>query len=285
MPHKKIIINFCPTGMIPTKEMTPHVPVDVSEIVEEVHRAYEKGITIAHIHARDKNGVPTHKKRVYAEIFDGIRKHCPGLIICGSTSGRLEPDFEKRSEVIELQPDMCSLTLSSLNFPKSASVNEPETIKKLARKMEEYGVQPELECFDLGMINYGKYLIQKGYVKPPLYWNLLFGNISGFQADLLQMGSAIQSIEADQHVAMTGVGQHQLTVQATAVAMGYGVRVGLEDNIWIDRNRTKLATNSQLLDRIHRLLEIHGRDYMRAESLGKLGFYNSKRTAHELPEA
>lgn len=274
-----MIINFCPTGMVPTKEMTPHVPVSASEIVEEVHQAHEKGITIVHIHARDESGVPTYYKQIYSDIFSGIRKYCPGLVICGSTSGRLNPEFEKRSEVIELQPDMCSLTLSSLNFSKAASVNEPQTIKKLAEKMEEFGVHPELECFDLGMINYGKYLIEKGYVKPPFYWNLLFGNVAGFQANLLQMGTAVQGIEGDHYVALTGIGDHQFPVQATAVAMGYGVRVGLEDNIWADLRRTKLATNSFMLNRIHRLLDIHERDYMQPESFGELGFYNKKGVA------
>ena len=282
MSYQKTIINFCPTGMVPTKKMTPHVPVSVSEIVEEVHWAHEKGITIAHIHARDESGAPTHRMQVFSDIFEGIRKYCPALVICGSTSGRLNPEFEKRSEVIELQPDMCSLTLSSLNFPKAASVNEPQTIKKLAEKMEEFGVHPELECFDLGMINYGKYLIEKGYVKPPFYWNLLFGNVAGFQANLLQMGTAVQGIAGDHHVALTGIGDHQFPVQATAVATGYGVRVGLEDNIWADHRRTKLATNSFMLNRIHRLLDIHERDYMRPEAFGELGFYNKKRTGREI---
>lgn len=282
MSHQKTIINFCPTGMVPTKEMTPHVPVSVSEIVEEVHEAYEKGITIAHIHARDENGVPTHQKKIYSEIFDGIRKYCPDLAICGSTSGRLDHEFKRRSEVIELQPDMCSLTLSSLNFSKSASLNEPETIKKLALKMQDYGVNPELECFDLGMINYGKYLIERELLKPPFYWNLLFGNLAGFQAELLHMGTAVRAIDGDHHIALTGIGDDQFPVQAAAVAMGYGVRVGLEDNIWADHSRSRLATNSFMLNRIHHLLDIHERDYMRPEAFGELGFYNKKRTGREI---
>ena len=121
----KIIINFCPTGMVPTKKDTPHVPISAQEIIEQTHEAYEIGITIAHLHARDDDGVPAYKKVKYAEIFEGVRKYCPTLVVCGSTSGRDFPEFEKRSEVIELQPDMCSLTLSSLNFINKASTNEP----------------------------------------------------------------------------------------------------------------------------------------------------------------
>ncbi len=98
-----------------------------------------------------ENGVPSWKPEIYQEIFEGLRKHCPDLIICGSTSGRNFPEFDKRSAVIELKPDMCSLTLSSLNFVRQASVNDPDMITSLVKKMVEYGVVPELECFDLGI--------------------------------------------------------------------------------------------------------------------------------------
>jgi len=274
---KKIIVNFCPTGMIPTKKMTPHVPVSVDEIVEQTQEAYEVGITIVHLHARDKNGVPDYKTEVYRDIFEGIRRHCPGLIICGSTSGRLFPEFEKRSAVIELKPDMCSLTLSSLNFVQHASVNAPDTIKKLAVKMADFGVKPELECFDLGMINYGNYLIKKGLIEGPFYWNLLFGNIAGFQADFVQMGAAISVIPDGHHVALAGMGHYQLPVNTVAIAMGYGIRAGLEDNIWYDSGKSRKAKNIDLLERIHSLIEIQGHTLFSSPELGETGFYNKKR--------
>lgn len=260
--------------MIPTKKMTPYVPVSVNEIVEQTQEAYEIGITIAHLHARDKNGVPDYKTTVYRDIFEGIRRHCPGLIICGSTSGRQFYEFEKRSAVIELKPDMCSLTLSSMNFVQHASVNEPDTIQKLAGKMADFGVKPELECFDLGMINYGNYLIKKGLIEGPFYWNLLFGNIAGFQADFIQMGAAVSAIPNDHHVALAGLGHYQLPVNTAAIAMGYGVRVGLEDNIWLDSEKTRKAKNIDLLERIHRLIHLQGHSLYSSKELGEKGFYN-----------
>jgi 3-keto-5-aminohexanoate cleavage enzyme len=276
MESHNIIINFCPTGMVPTKDMTPHVPISVTEIVEQTHEAYEIGITIAHLHARNDDGTPTYRASVYQHIFEGIRKHCPELIICASSSGRNWPEFEKRSEVIELRPDMCSLTLSSLNFVKAASVNEPDMIIRLAQKMDEYGVVPELECFDLGMINFGNYLIERGILKGPFYWNLLFGNIAGFQANFQQIGTALHMIDAAHTVCLAGLGAMQLPVNATAIAMGYGVRVGLEDNIWLDSNRTKLATNKDLITRTHALLNIHGRGFMTSFEFKAKGFTNKK---------
>ncbi|HRI61214.1 MAG TPA: 3-keto-5-aminohexanoate cleavage protein [Saprospiraceae bacterium] len=274
-----IIINFCPTGMVPTKAMTPNVPESPAEIIEQVHEAYELGITIAHLHARDETGVPTWRKDIYARIFEGVRLYCPDLLICGSTSGRTFPEFEKRSALIELRPDMASLTLSSLNFAKEASVNPPDIIARLAMKMMEYGVNPELECFDLGMINYGKYLIGKNLIKEPCYWNVLFGNIAGLQATPLQMGLALMEVLSNHHLAFAGIGSCQLSVAATAISMGVGVRIGIEDNIWWDQQRTRLASNIDLVRRVHQLMEIHEQNLMRPEQLGEMGFYNRQKVA------
>lgn len=264
--------------MVPTSRHSPHVPVQVQQIVEEVHAAHEVGITIAHLHARNADESPTSKPEVYQAIMEGIRKHCPDLLLCLTTSGRNAKTFEERSAVIELQPDLCSLTLSSLNFLQQASMNAPEMIQALAEKMRQYGVHPELECFDMGMINYGRYLIEKKLLQGPFYWNLLFGNIAGMQAELTQMGNAIReikSIEAAQHfIALGGIGANQLQVNSIAIASGYGVRVGLEDNIWFDRDRSIPASNLALLQRIHQLLELHERKVMPSRVLGEKGFYN-----------
>lgn len=270
----KTIINFCPTGMIPTKSLTPYVPVSPAEIIDQTHEAFESGITMVHLHARDEEGIPTYRSSIYREIFEGVRKHCPDLIICGSSSGRNWPEFEKRSELIELKPDMCSLTLSSLNFSRQASVNSPDMIVRLAEKMKQLGVIPELECFDMGMINYGLYLIRKNIIEGPHYWNLLFGNIAGFQPTLSQIGVAIQEIPKDHYIGLAGIGTAQLRVNSIAIAMGHGVRVGLEDNIWWDEQQSRLASNTELIKRIHLLMQVHGASLMTAGEFRKLGFSN-----------
>ncbi len=267
-------INFCPTGMVPTKESTPHVPISVSEIVEEVHQAFELGITIAHLHARDENGLPTHLKSVNQKIFEGVKKYCPSLIICASSSGRLVQDFESRSEVIELKPDMCSLTLSSLNFMHSASVNSPDIILQLLEKMNHFNVVPELECFDLGMINYGNYLIEKGLIKGLKYWNLLFGNIAGMQADLGTFANAISQIKQDDktYISFAGLGNHQFKSNQIAIINNFGIRIGLEDNIWFSKEKNQLATNIQLLERVHHLLEINEKSVFSSEDFRAIYF-------------
>lgn len=267
-----LIINFTPTGMIPTKEMTPHAPIAPDEIIEDVRRAVNIGITMVHLHARDSaTGKSTYKAQVYGEIIAGIRSFSKDLIICVSLSGREINEFEKRAEPLQLEgdlkPDMGSLTLSSLNFNRVASVNSPDMIQMLANEMKSRGILAELEAFDAGMINYAKYLERKGILEPPHYFNLLLGNIACAQADLLHIGIMVRDLPENSYWSLAGIGNYQLMMNSVAIVSGGGVRVGLEDNIWFDKARTRLATNSDLLHRIHRLAEASERKVM---SPGKL---------------
>jgi uncharacterized protein (DUF849 family) len=263
----KLIVNFTPTGMIPTKEMTPFVPIKVSEIIENVHQATEIGITMVHLHARDEiSGEPTYKKELYAKIIEGIRKYAPELVICVSLSGRTFSKLEQRADPLylegNLKPDMGSLTLSSLNFNNIASTNSPRMIQDLAAVMKERKIMPELEAFDIGMINYANYLEKKHLIKPPYYFNLLLGNIACAQADLLHTGIMIRDLPDNSVFSLAGIGNNQLKMNSLSIAVGGGVRVGLEDNIWFDTSRTKLATNNELLERIHIIAKANSRGIM-----------------------
>lgn len=272
---EKLIVNFTPTGMIPTREMTPYVPISPSEIVQDVLEAYDAGITMVHLHARDlRTGRSTYRAEVYADIICGIRKHAPDLILCASLSGRDFPEFEKRAEPLELvgelKPDMGSLTLSSLNFNKQAGLNEPEVITALAAAMLERGIKPELEAFDAGMINYAHFLIARGLLLPPYYFNLILGNIACAQADLLHAGVMLRDLPPESYWALGGIGRFQLMMNATAVSIGGGVRVGLEDNIWFDKGRTRPARNIDLVKRIHEIAKANERPVMSPRELRKL---------------
>ena len=270
-----LIVNFTPTGMIPTKEMTPHVPVSVSEIVEEVHRAFEIGITMVHLHARDgETGVPTYRAEVYASIIEGIRSFSKDLVLCVSLSGRNFKEFEKRAEPLQLtgdlKPDMGSLTLSSLNFVQHASLNDPEMVTTLAREMRRRGIVAELEAFDLGMVNYASYLERKGLIEAPHYCNLLLGNIASAQPDPLHLGMMIRDLPANTLWSVAGLSAAQLPMNAVAIALGGGVRIGLEDNIWFDSGRSRLAANTDLLRRVHSLAQIHERSIMKPAKLREI---------------
>lgn len=262
--NKNFILNFTPTGMIPTKAMTPKVPTQAPEIIQQILEAADLGANMVHIHARDRQDErPTFKKEIYADIIKGIRTKHRDLVICVSTSGRNFPEFEKRSACLDLtgdlKPDFGSLTLSSLNFNKEASINTPDMIQALAKKMLNNGIKPELEVFDLGMINYAHYLIQKGLIKPPYYFNLILGNIACAQANLLSLGLMIKELPPDSIWSVGGIGSYQLKMNAMGIVANGGVRIGLEDNIFFDDEKTQLASNSDLIKRILGIAKAMGR--------------------------
>ena len=268
---RPLIINLAPTGMVPTRAMSPHVPLRPDEIVSDVLRAAQLGLTIVHLHARDENGEPTHRKEIYARIIGGIREHRPDLILCVSCSGRRLADLAQRAEVLELagdlKPDMASLTLSSLNFPSQASINPPDVVKGLAQRMLGCGIKPELEIFDLGMINMLNHLLSRNIVRPPLYANLLLGNLATAQADFLDIGVLVSKLPKGTLWSLTGLGNAQLPVAALAVAGAPGVRIGLEDNLWLDPQRSWPARNADLVERVHRLAQVLGRPMMSPQAL------------------
>ena len=269
------IVNFVPTGMLPTHEQSPHVPISVREVVEDVHRAWEIGITIVHLHAREpKTGLPTSDPEIYAELVTKIRRYAPELVVCVSTSGRLNPEASVRRLVLELEgaakPDMASLTLGSLNFNHTASINTPQTIRELAEVMRDRAIRPELEIFDSGMANYAKYLIEKSVIRAPYYANLILGNVACAQATPLSLGWLVQELPPETLWSAGGVGRSQLTANLLALAAGGGVRVGLEDNLWYDNGRTRLATNEDLLRRVHRQREELERPLMTSAEFRRL---------------
>ncbi|HOE97058.1 MAG TPA: 3-keto-5-aminohexanoate cleavage protein [Candidatus Sumerlaeota bacterium] len=258
------ILNFTPNGMVPTREMTPHVPLTPEEIVRDVDDCVRLGANMVHLHARDAEGRPTYDKEIYARIIGGVRERHPELLICVSTSGRLHNEFWQRAQVLELEgdvkPDFASLTLSSLNFARAASINEPAMIQDLARRMLARGIRPELECFDLGMVNVAQYLIDKQLVPEPYYVNLIVGNLAGAQADLISVGALRAALPAGAYWSVGGIGHSQLVANTLGLAAGGGVRVGLEDNLWLNEGRTTLASNAALVERVVRIGGLLGRE-------------------------
>lgn len=270
----RLIVNLCPTGMVPTKEQNPYVPVTPQDISADVIACHKQGLTSTHLHARDADGKPTHKKAIYADIIAQIREHIPDLVICVSCSGRNTPQFDERSEVLELagdlKPDMASLTLGSLNFIHTTSINSPQMISDLALKMKDQGIKPELEVFDVGMINYANHLIEKEVIEPPFYFNILLGNIASAQADLLHLAAMLATLPPQSVWSLAGFGAHQLRMNAVSIAMGGGIRIGLEDNIWLDPERTQPASNLDLLRRAVAIAALHDRSVMPSQELREL---------------
>ena len=254
------IVNLCPTGMVPDKAMTPHVPVTVEEIVADALACIEAGANLVHLHARGDDGRPHYSREIYARQIAGIREAHPDVTLCVSLSGRTFGEFEQRSDALQLagdlRPDMGSLTLSSLNFSGQPSVNAPEMVRRLAETMLEKGVKPELEVFDAGMVNYAHYLIAKGALEPPFYFNILLGNVANAQATPAQLAAILSELPDGSVWCLAGIGRQQLRANSLGLLLGDGVRVGIEDNIWYDDARTRLATNRALVERVARMAEL-----------------------------
>ena len=260
---RKLIINAAITGMVPKRKDSRHVPLTSEEIITDAERCYKAGATIVHLHARDENENPTFKSDVYREFVPEIRKRCRNIVINITTSGRLYNTFECRSEVLNLtgeaKPDMASLTVGSNNFPGQASVNSPEMIQDLAKKMLEKGIRPELEIFEVGMINYANYMHRKGLIRNPLYFNLLLGSLGAIPARIKDLHHLLNTLPQGAIWAATGIGRFQLPINLAAIIKGGHVRVGLEDNLYFDDARTILATNEQLIQRLVRFATELGR--------------------------
>ncbi|MCK4283338.1 MAG: 3-keto-5-aminohexanoate cleavage protein [Candidatus Brocadiae bacterium] len=263
-PYPKLIVNAALTGVIPTRAHSPHVPIQPEEVVEDALKCCEAGAAIVHVHARDSEGRPTYRRAVFARIIRGIREQNSDLIICATTSGRRYGEFRQRASVLELtgecKPDMASLTTGSLNFPDGPSVNAAEVVQRLAARMQEKGIKPELEILELGMVNTAKVLIMKGLVGPPYCFNILLGSVHTAPATMLNLCAMVGDLPADSRWAACGLGKFQLKINAAAILMGGHVRVGLEDNLYYDNERTRLATNVEQVARVVRIAAELGRE-------------------------
>jgi 3-keto-5-aminohexanoate cleavage enzyme len=273
-PYPPLIVNAAITGMIPRREAVPHVPVTAEAIVEDAVACHEAGATIVHLHARDAAEDPTWNREAYAEFVPEIRRRCPGLVICVTTSGRTFGALAQRADVLDLEgdakPDMASLTLGSLNFRDGPSVNSIATIRALAERMRERGIKPELEVFDSGMAYLACVLADEGLLEPPLYANVLLGGINTAPARADMLAQLVRELPAGTVWAAAGLGGFQLPANGLAVFMGGHVRTGLEDNPWWDHATRAPATNAALVHRVGALAELAGRRLATSEEAREL---------------
>ncbi len=255
---EKLIITVAPTGSLPTKAQTPHVPVTPAEVIQDAYDCYNAGASIVHIHGRDKEQKPTHDINFFSETVAGIKGKC-NIILQISTGGRAGQTYESRAQALGLKDaEMASLTTGSVNFPNSAYVNEPALVEYLAKTMQEHGLKPEIEIFDVSMISNALDLVKKGLLATPIHFNFVMGLKGAMPFSLKNYSHLLDSIPAGSTWNVSGVGKAQLELAAHSLVSGGHVRVGLEDNIYYSKG--VLATNAQLVERIVRLAQELGRE-------------------------
>lgn len=245
------IITAAITGALPRKSQTSAVPVSPEEQIESTHEAYEAGAALVHIHVRDKEENPSSDPTLFAAVQEGVRRHCPGMIIQFSTGGRGRTQ-EERGRCIELRPDMASLATGSVNFPNQVYENPPSLVESLARSMLEHDVKPEIEVFDLAMLYNARNLADQGLLKQPIHVQFVFGipNALPARRSVLEfLISELNEVMPDATWAAAGIGRHQLEVNSWTLELGGHARTGLEDNIKFDRDRLA-KSNAELVGRV-----------------------------------
>ncbi len=255
---EKLIITVATTGSLPKKKSNPHVPITPSEIIETGVRCEAAGASIIHVHVRNlKDESPSTDYRLFEEAYKGLKSETD-LIIQISTGGRAGMAYEKRCERLKLKPEMASLTTGSVNFPDSVYENSPELIDNLATDMNKYGIKPEMEIFDVSMINNALALVEKNLAAPPLHFDFVMGLRGAIPATVENLVHLKNSIPTDSTWTTTGIGAAQLVMNTHAILMGGHTRVGLEDCIYYRRG--ELATNERMVGRIVRLSKEFGRE-------------------------
>ena len=254
----KLIVTVAPTGSLPTRRVTPHVPITPDQIVRTAVSCEAAGAALIHIHARnpDDESASTDYS-LFAEICDGIRTET-NLIVQISTGGRAGMDYDQRSERLKLKPEMASLTTGSVNFPDSVYANSPQLIDALASDMHDLGIKPEMEIFDASMIPNAMALVHKKLADPPLHFDFVMGLKGAIPATVDNLVYLKNTLPAGATWTVAGIGRAQLPMTACAILMGGHARVGLEDNIYFSRG--ELATNERLIERTVQLAHTFGRE-------------------------
>ena len=255
-----VIITVAITGAVPRKKDNPAVPVTPAEQVESTHESYEAGASLVHIHVRNDDESPGSDPEKFARIQEGVRKHCPGMIVQFSTGGRGR-ELSQRGMMLALKPDMASLATGSVNFPDRIYENPPDFIEGLARSMLDNDVKPEVEVFDLAMLYNAANLVKKGLVKAKPHVQFVLGIPNALPArrsifDFLR--KELDDVLPGATWVAAGVSRFQWEVNQWCLEAGGHCRTGLEDNLKIEANRLA-ASNAELVKKIADNCERYGR--------------------------
>ncbi len=257
---EKLIISACICGAEVTKENNPAVPYTVEEVVREAKSAYEAGAALIHLHVRWDDGTPTQDKGRFQEMVDAIRKECPDVIIQPSTGGAVGmTDLERlQSTEITPTPEMATLDCGTCNFGgDEIFINTDNTINNFGDIMKERGIKPECEVFDKGMIDLALKAAKKGHIDYPIHFDFVLGvQMTATIRDLVIMAT---SIPADSTWTATGIGKNCWNIVAGTIAMGGHVRVGFEDNVYLEKG-VLAKSNGEMVEKVVKIAKLMGRE-------------------------
>ena len=257
---KPCILCVAITGSLPTKADNPAVPISLQEQIESTQNAFEAGATIAHCHVRNDDQTPSSDPEKFAELLEGLKVHCPGMVIQFSTGGRSGSGTD-RGSMLPLAPDMASLSVGSNNFPTRVYENPPDLVNWLASEMKKYSITPEIEAFDLSHILNAIGMHDRNELYGKLYVQFVMGVKNAMPADkeVFDFYVDLMSKRApNAEWCAAGIGANQITVNEWAISAGGHTRAGLEDNVRLNKN-TLAPSNASLIQRAVEICEKYER--------------------------
>ncbi|MCQ2297631.1 MAG: 3-keto-5-aminohexanoate cleavage protein [Bacteroidales bacterium] len=259
---EKLIITAAICGAEVTKEQNPNVPYTVEEIVREAKSAVDAGAAIVHLHVREDDGRPTQSHVRFQECTEAILKECPNVILIPSTGGAvgMTPDERLDSTNTTPIPEMATLDCGTCNFGDEIFDNTMPTMRAFGKRMIEKGIKPEYECFEMGHLDTILTMARKGQVPgDPMQFNFVLGVPGCTPATVDNLCWLVNKIPAGSTWTATGIGRHAFTLAAPAIAMGGNVRVGFEDNLYLERG-VLAKSNGELVDKVVRMAKLLGRE-------------------------
>lgn len=264
----RCVVSAALTGVLARRDLCPAIPYTPAEIGEEARRAAEAGAAIVHIHARTPEGGPDWSPATFRAIFEEVRARTD-VIVNFSTGAVGIPKEERIGHIRELKPEMAALNMGSMNyalFSKSRRefildhvfANPFGDIRFFLETMNEAGVRPEMECFDSGHIGNTAPLIELGALRPPYQFSLVMGVLGGIPGTVRNLVHQAESLPAGSHWQVIGIGLNQWSLAAAAIAMGGNVRVGLEDNFYLEEG-TMARSNGDLVEKAVAMIRQEGR--------------------------
>ena len=258
----KLIITAAICGAEVTKEQNPAVPYTVEEIVREAKSAVDAGAAIVHLHVRHDDGTPTQSRDRFQECEEAIYKECPNVILIPSTGGAVGMSPEERLQSTDTTPlpEMATLDCGTCNFGDEIFDNTMPTMRAFGKRMMERGIKPEYECFEMGHLDTILTMARKGEVPgTPMQFNFVLGVPGCTPATVDNLCWLVKNIPAGSTWTATGIGRYAFQLAAPAIVMGGNVRVGFEDNLYLERG-VLAKSNGELVDKVVRMAKLLGRE-------------------------
>jgi uncharacterized protein (DUF849 family) len=264
-----VIITCAISGVLANREQCPAIPYTPAEYGAEARRIVDEGGVMIHIHARTPDGAPSFEVEDFRAITEAIREQAGDVIVNYSTGAIGVPVDKRIAYLRELRPDVAALNMGSMNYAKYSAkrrdfvfdtvfANPLHEIVEFLRAMNEAGIRPEHECFDLGHVGSLEPLLHMGVLEPPLHVDCVLGVTGGAPPTARNLAAMVDNIPAGAHWGVVGISRVQWTLVAAALSLGGSIRVGLEDNLYLP-DGTMARSNGELVARARQMTEDAGR--------------------------